>query len=84
MNGARTHNLVVIATDCISSNKSSYHTITTTTAPCCLKTIHYSYDKKNEKLMVFMVDQNKWVVFLLELNIEYKIVIQYDMKLKYS
>ena len=34
--------------------------------------------------MVFMVDQNKWVVFLLELNIEYKIVIQYDMKLKYS
>jgi hypothetical protein len=29
-----------------------------------------------------MVDQNKWVVFLLELpvNIEYKIVIQYDMK----
>ena len=45
-NGARTHNLVVIAIDCMCSYKSSYHTITTTTAPCCLKTIHYSYYKK--------------------------------------
>jgi hypothetical protein len=34
---------------CISSNKSSYHTITTTTTPCCLKTIHCSYDKKIKK-----------------------------------
>ena len=35
MNGIRTYNttLVVIGTDCISSCKSNYHTITTTTAP---------------------------------------------------
>jgi hypothetical protein len=33
LSGIRTHNLVVIDTDCIGSCKSNYHTITTTTAP---------------------------------------------------
>jgi hypothetical protein len=32
MNGVRTHNLVVIGTDCTGSCKSIYHTIMTTTA----------------------------------------------------
>ena len=33
MNGVRTHNLVVIGTDCTGSCKSNYHTITTMMAP---------------------------------------------------
>ena len=33
MNGVRTHNYVVIGTDCTGGCKSNYHTITTTTAP---------------------------------------------------
>ena len=33
MNGARTHNLVVIGIDCTGSCKSNYHTITTMTVP---------------------------------------------------
>ena len=36
MDGVRTHNLV-IGTDCTSSCKSSYHTITTTTTPFSFK-----------------------------------------------
>ena len=33
MSENRTHNLVMIGTDCIGSCKSNYHTITTTTVP---------------------------------------------------
>jgi hypothetical protein len=33
LSGVRTHNLVVIATDCIDSYKSNCHTITTMTFP---------------------------------------------------
>ena len=33
MNGVRTHNLLVIDTDCTGMCKCNYHTITTTTAP---------------------------------------------------
>ena len=33
MNGARTHNLVVIGIDCTGSCKSNYHAITTMTVP---------------------------------------------------
>jgi hypothetical protein len=35
--------LVVICTDCISSCKSTYHTITTTTAPILLITLHWLF-----------------------------------------
>ena len=33
LSGVRTHNLVVIGTDCIGSYKSNCHTITTMTSP---------------------------------------------------
>ena len=39
MNGVRTHNLVVIDTNCASSCKSNYHTITTTPKVHCRKNI---------------------------------------------
>jgi hypothetical protein len=43
MNRVRTHNVVVIYTDCTGSCKSNYHTITTMTAPLKIETTLIGY-----------------------------------------
>ena len=47
MSGIRTHNLVVIGTDCIDSCKSNYHTIMTTTTTALVNMCYITFNTSN-------------------------------------